>query len=892
MRNKRFLSVMLGLAVVAWSSGLVFARPVAASTSQNNNERPSMLGSPKDIRRSGLTGEKLEQAIADQAAKLKSDNPGTANGEAKINATIGASSITGAPNMSELFVQASGTLTGLKDQASDPGGHICMIYLDTRDGLAASASGSIYARCSTNNGASFLGEARLDRSSGTGAAGVDMSIISDGAGTFYVLFNSFAASSTDEIMMVRSRDGGATWSSPMLVDTTLDPVSAPITAAATSDGKIYVAWETSAGFLMGTNIVYSYSSDFGATWTVPVIVDDAPAGFLSGFEAFPTLVLGGNGKPSIFWQSDRDESFGETDLWYSYSSDFGATWSADTRLNTTAGAGTDFLFNFDPCSDGNGNVYTLFEMTDGELYVRRSTNYGASFSDAPINITSGAPSTDIGGEVSLNCAFSGAAHRVIVALEGTLAATTDEVLVSVSSNGGASFSALSSPRLNPGHTVGGPQIEDLAADIDGNSGIYLVAWTQESASGSGFFSGYVNYSNNSGTSWQSPELLFSNAPVGSHFVSLADDEHTGANFPSNVGKGATNDNRLAFHLVWDDDRAGATGMYYGQAAFQGSNTPLMRDAGTNRRDTARKICEDAFPIAGTVSAFVVARDDKAGDALSGAPLAVQSGGCLLLTNKGSLSSEVSAEITRAFDGVDDPMPDVYIEGGTGAVATAVETAIAGLNVNIDIKRLAGSDAIDTSVKNAEELKTMHGQAPSAAFIANKDATFDALAAGAAASSPQLGNGPAPVLLNTQGSLDSRVSSYLSANSGLIKTVYMAGGSAVLGSGVKSAIDAIIDTVTQFGGSNRYHTAQLMGDFFFPTPQSIGIASGTVPWDALPGGAHSGRKVQPLLLVQPCGLPSETETYVVAHKATINGGDVYGGTAAVCDAVKTAIENRI
>src|SRR5438105_3445478 len=113
-------------------------------------------------------------------------------------------------------------------------------------------------------------------------------------GTVYVFWDGAQRLSVyDSIWMVKSKDGGVTWSSPVAVAPLADIV--PIAnarfrvnsfpaAAVGADGALYVAWSSQmkdsatsyspAGFGYGAGThaqaVYSKSTDGGATWTTPV----------------------------------------------------------------------------------------------------------------------------------------------------------------------------------------------------------------------------------------------------------------------------------------------------------------------------------------------------------------------------------------------------------------------------------------------------------------------------------------------------------------------------------------------------------------------------------------------------------------------------------------------
>ncbi len=94
------------------------------------------------------------------------------------------------------------------------------------------------------------------------------------------------------------------------------------------------------------------------------------------------------------------------------------------------------------------------------------------------------------------------------------------------------------------------------------------------------------------------------------------------------------------------------------------------------------------------------------------------------------------------------------------------------------------------------------------------------------------------------------------------------------------------------GVDRYDTSAKIAAQFFPTPGTVGLASGTNFPDALAGGAHIARFSGPMLLVDPAALPPFIQAYLAAKASSIAGGFLYGGTTAVSESVRLAAQVAI
>lgn len=139
----------------------------------------------------------------------------------------------------------------------------------------------------------------------------------------------------DQLIAIRSADGGVTWSSNQ-IGTTSDtspedpatgkPVSAePVLYSAVGpDGSVYTAWNDIAS-TSSSRIMLSRSSDGGQSWSSPVAVAS-----VHGQAFLPALDVGPDGTVGVSWYDTRRYYPGDkqlsTDVWFAYSTDQGAHW--------------------------------------------------------------------------------------------------------------------------------------------------------------------------------------------------------------------------------------------------------------------------------------------------------------------------------------------------------------------------------------------------------------------------------------------------------------------------------------------------------------------------------------------------------------------------------------
>ena len=175
---------------------------------------------------------------------------------------------------------------------------------------------------------------------------------------------------------------------------------------------------------------------------------------------------------------------------------------------------------------------------------------------------------------------------------------------------------------------------------------------------------------------------------------------------------------------------------------------LERLYGQEAQDTAKEIALKAFEQVGEdgkvtyeqTNNVVVACNDDFADAMSATGLAGALNAPILLTERDTLSSAVSDVISTLG------AKNVYIIGGVNAVKPDVETALKALSGVENVKRVAGYDYFDTSVKCAEEIKTVLGDEASSDVIVAYGQNFqDALSISSFAYKYKL-----PIFLTTPG----------------------------------------------------------------------------------------------------------------------------------------------
>ncbi len=210
---------------------------------------------------------------------------------------------------------------------------------------------------SDDDGATWSAPAVLNSNAGSGNAfDGGASIATNGAGRYIVVWTTQeningAIGAEGDLLYSISDDSGATWSDAAILnsnaatDTGLDG-SVNIVFAGSNVWVVIWSSDETLGGTIGTDfdILYVRSTDNGATWSAPAALNSNAASD-TGVDFLPSLATDGAGVVIASWISS--DTLGSTvgaddDIFYSRSTDGGATWSTVSPLNSNAFGDTGF----------------------------------------------------------------------------------------------------------------------------------------------------------------------------------------------------------------------------------------------------------------------------------------------------------------------------------------------------------------------------------------------------------------------------------------------------------------------------------------------------------------------------------------------------------------------
>ena len=213
------------------------------------------------------------------------------------------------------------------------------------------------------------------------------------AGNLYIGWTRWTLSDS-QILFVRSRDHGKTWSKPVEIDNIRglprddNGAIEGFAGAVGPDSTLYAVWTD------GNHVVFTTSRDGGATFShTRNIIDTAPTMFTlqavsraNGFAQIAIDPRGGakGGRLYLTWGDYRN---GDVDVFCSTSANHGETWSAAVRVNDDSPHnGADQFFQWMAVDPADGAAYVVFYDRRGDpknrqqiVALARSTDGGRTF---------------------------------------------------------------------------------------------------------------------------------------------------------------------------------------------------------------------------------------------------------------------------------------------------------------------------------------------------------------------------------------------------------------------------------------------------------------------------------------------------------------------------------
>lgn len=391
---------------------------------------------------------------------------------------------------------------------------------------------------STDAGATWSAVAILNSNAASDANGDYSPIVTtDGLGTWIATWSSLddlgdTIDNDSDILYAVSTNDGTSWSTTTPLNTNAaSDVESDNSPEVTTDGLgTWIATWHSSDFLGDTigddlDILYAVSTNDGTSWSSPSPLNsNADTDEADHDDYTPQIATDGMGTWIATWWSNNtlgDTVGDDNDIFYSVSTDDGATWSDQNFLNPNAESDTGSDASNQIAYDGMGSWIVVWNSTEsfddsiGEDYdILFSILY--SFSEAETLNTNAAIDGD--NDYSPQIATDGDGTWISVwysydSLGDTIGSDAD-ILYAISTDAGMTWSDPSPLNTNAAEVSGDDDWEpEIKTDGDGT---WIVIWESSDTLGNTIGSDFdILYaiSTNNGASWSDPSPLNSNAGV-------------------------------------------------------------------------------------------------------------------------------------------------------------------------------------------------------------------------------------------------------------------------------------------------------------------------------------------------------------------------------------------
>jgi hypothetical protein len=200
----------------------------------------------------------------------------------------------------------------------------------------------------------------------------------DGAETLNIVYfehdggSTLGASATEDMMFVRSTNGGASWSAPFNVSQQAAGDAPRVSAgsvdvAADDKGNVYVVWASWSGYSSGNNLDIWFRKFNGATqtWEASRKIETNPS---SKSDFTQVSWVPGTGRLHVVW---GDRSLSPPPLSYAMSNDYGGTFTAPQTVFTAPG--TFDVRGATVTETADGTVIAAATITDPSNSANKNT---------------------------------------------------------------------------------------------------------------------------------------------------------------------------------------------------------------------------------------------------------------------------------------------------------------------------------------------------------------------------------------------------------------------------------------------------------------------------------------------------------------------------------------
>jgi hypothetical protein len=354
--------------------------------------------------------------------------------------------------------------------AMDTSGRIFAVYVQTRSGGGATV---FYTR-SIDGGATFAAEQAITLAAHVNSSKPDLKVTTSAD----ILLAFWDSTDSDHIYVERSTDHGQTYAT--VLNRTLannDITVAPALFPDPASGLGFVTWVRTTN-----EAVIVRTTDEGATWGSDVVLVSTAAGSFKQKRPYTPVVVTKTsvGHLVVAWSDQRADSYTglEDDVYARASTDGGVTWGTEQRVDGgTAGAHQSWINNL--TAYGSDNVFVFYQDDRDDngrsynFYANRSPAATLAFgADARVDQDDGTVTPSTLPQPAL--AADGNSH-VYYAFPAVTTGPQTDIVVAVSADGGHTFGTP----LRVGSTTAGARVSLLPEIKAFNDGKVYLVWESD-----------------------------------------------------------------------------------------------------------------------------------------------------------------------------------------------------------------------------------------------------------------------------------------------------------------------------------------------------------------------------------------------------------------------------